>query len=420
MKFLRTPESWILSFATPLLLLALPSVAQPVPTHRVALEIERPGLARLVPVTADLDALGLASDSVRIHELVGDERRAIPAQVASGPRRTLHWLVETGGGDAGKRVFEISGADEGGQDAGVTLRSDQGQLVLASDDRDLLTYQFGHMAPPEGVDPVYGRSGFIHPLRAPHGQVLTRVQPADHYHHYGIWNPWTQVEFRGRTIDFWNLAKREATVRFAQFATLDEGAVFGEYRALHEHVVLPDTVAMTELQSVRVYRLHGDDAYLVDLVIEMSCATDDPVRLLEYRYGGLGWRATEEWHKGNSRVLTSEGRTRVDADGSLARWCLVEGEVGDERAGVVLMSHPANTNHPEPLRVWPENSEGRGDVFVNFSPTKNRDWLLEPKRSYLLRYRLLVYNGTLDAAAAEQAWRDFAHPPAPSKVSTVR
>src|SRR5690606_5760469 len=62
----------------------------------------------------------------------------------------------------------------------------------------------------------YQRSGFIHPVRTLKGEQLTRIQPADHYHHYGIWNPWTQTVFRGDTVDFWNLRKKEGTVRFAR------------------------------------------------------------------------------------------------------------------------------------------------------------------------------------------------------------
>ncbi|WP_262919301.1 PmoA family protein [Niabella hibiscisoli] len=76
-----------------------------------------------------------------------------------------------------------------------------------------------------------------------------------------------------------------------------------------------------------------------------------------------------------------------------------------------MMSHPINYNHPEPLRVWPENSNGRGDVFLNFSPTKNKNWLLEPGKSYLLKYRFLIFNDKLRRAQAEEAWQSFAHPP---------
>jgi hypothetical protein len=132
---------------------------------------------------------------------------------------------------------------------------------------------------------------------------------------------------------------------------------------------------------------------------------------LEYRYGGLGWRATEQWHKDNSEVLTSAGRTRKDADGSLARWCIVQGAVDNDYAGVVLMSFPTNYNHPEPLRIWPVNAGDRGDVFANFSPTKNMDWLLEPGKRYVLKYRLIVFNGRFTKEKAESAWQNYVDSP---------
>jgi len=85
--------------------------------------------------------------------------------------------------------------------------------------------------------------------------------------------------------------------------------------------------------------------------------------------------------------------------------------LGDDYGGAVMMSYPANYNHPEPLRIWPEDMNGRGDMFANFSPTKNKSWLLQPGKDYLLRYRFLVFNGKYDAQKAEAAWQYFAHPP---------
>ncbi len=60
-------------------------------------------------------------------------------------------------------------------------------LTLRQKEQQILSYRFGTMYPPEGVDPLFKRSGFIHPLWSPGGEVLTRVQAPDHYHHYGIW-----------------------------------------------------------------------------------------------------------------------------------------------------------------------------------------------------------------------------------------
>src|SRR5690606_29945788 len=106
--------------------------------------------------------------------------------------------------------------------------------------------------------------------------------------------------------------------------------------------------------------------------------SDGPVILKEYRYGGLGFRATEQWNKDNSVVITSEGKQRKEADGSKARWCLIQGAVDNGQAGLVMMSSPTNYNHPEPLRVWPEEIFGRGDVYANFVPIRDMDWPLEP------------------------------------------
>jgi hypothetical protein len=74
---------------------------------------------------------------------------------------------------------------------------------------------------------------------------------------------------------------------------------------------------------------------------------------------------------------------------------------------MAMFSGPSNYNHPEPLRIWPPRTNGRGDVFANFAPTKTKDWLLEPGREYILNYRFLVFDGRLDANAAEDGWRAF-------------
>ena len=73
------------------------------------------------------------------------------------------------------------------------------------------------------------------------------------------------------------------------------------------------------------------------------------------------------------------------------------------------MSFPNNYNHPEPLRIWPLNQNERGDVFANFSPTKNMDWELIPGKTYVLKYRLLVFNGKLTKDIAENEWQNFAN-----------
>lgn len=364
-----------------------------------------------IPVSTNLDGIThVAVDELALHKIEGSKRTAVPFQVNNGRERTLTWLVS----DKEKsQRFELTRASKPSGASGVKTVERDGALVLAAGNKELLSYNFEVMKPPAGVNEVFGRSGFIHPLRSPKGHVLTRIQPPDHYHHYGVWNPWTHALYDGDTVDFWNLNARQGTVRFANFLSVINGEVFGEYSAIHDHIAFKngkENTAIRELQTVRVYAPQ-DNYYIADITVDMNIP-GKPVRLLEYRYGGLGWRATEQWTKENSRVLTSEGKTRKDADGSIARWCIVDGTVDGENAGIVMMSYPTNYNHPEPLRIWPENANrNRGDMFANFSPTKNKDWQLDPGENYVLKYRFIVFDGQFSKEQAEAAWQAFASPP---------
>ena len=394
------------------ILITIPCHAQKIATLKVNLNSETQGLD--IPVHINLDPITHLPDSaLSLVEIQGKKRVPVIFQVEDGQQRKLSWLVND---KVKKRVYELV-KDVPAQinPHRITALKENGSLTLQTGNKNLLRYQYKTLYPSAGIDTVFKRSAFIHPLWSPHGQVLTRIQPPDHYHHYGLWNPWTHVLYEGDTVDFWNLSGKQGTVRFTDFISITTGNVFGEYQALQEHVVFGkmghEKVALQEVQTVRVFVPHKNaDYYIADITVQLNCPTS-PVRLLEYRYGGLGWRATGQWTKDNSSVLSSEGKTRKDADGSKARWCIVQGTVDGENAGAVMMSYPANYNHPEPLRIWPENMYNRGDMFANFATTKDTDWLLEPGKNYVLRYRFIVFNGNFPKEKAESAWQYFAMPP---------
>ena len=168
-----------------------------------------------------------------------------------------------------------------------------------------------------------------------------------------------------------------------------------------------------KLTGVRIGTLLIDkeDYYIVDITSDLNCASESPFKILEYRYAGLGWRATEKWNKNNSEVLTSEGKNRQEADGSTGKWFIVQGALDNDYGGAVMMSYPAYYNHPEPMRIWPDNSNQVGEMFAMFAPTKNKDWLLIPGKTYTLKYRLVVFNGHFTKEKAESAWEYYAMPP---------
>lgn len=367
------------------------------------------------PVFVDLDTLtSLPDSSLILYKVDGQTKTPVSFQIENGYHRFLWWNVKKEK-TTNDQVYELwKGNRPDINKPSVQITKKDGQLLITEDGKNVLQYNCKTVYPPKGVDTIFKRSGFIHPLWSPSGHVLTRINPPDHYHHVGIWNPWTHVLFQGKVVDFWNLVKGEGTVRFADFISKTEGPVYGGFKALQKHVVLNDPkgekVALNEVWDIRVYNI-GPKMWLWDFTSTLNCATPDPVILEEYRYGGFGFRATGDWNNQNSKILTSEGKTRKEADATRARWCMIDGDVDGGHSGILFMDYPTNYNFPEPMRVWPVNANKRGDVFFSFSPTRNMDWPLYPDKSYVLKYRMLVYEGTISKEQAENVWQSFAHPP---------
>ena len=394
------------------------------------------------PVAVDLTGRDYNRDDgeLALYRLEGSDRALIPSQFEDGLAPRLWFLpAETlGPGDEARYVIVKvpgRGTPAVARTAPMTARIGPENISLLAGDREILRYRQALIEAPPGINPLYHREGaYIHPLFAPSGGVLTAIQPDDHYHHYGIWNPWTRTVFEGREVDFWNLGSGQGTVRFAGLLSTVSGELFAGFKVHHEHVDLtapgiasdsdPESAsgtgrtALNEIWDVRSWRVDvaGSPAWLIDFTFTLSCATRSPVELPAYRYGGgIGFRATHEWTNRNSTVLTSEGLTRSEADASFARWCRIEGETAPSgRSGAIFMSHPGNRAHPEPMRVWPEDANGgRGDQFFEFCPIRHEAWFLEPGREYVLRYRVLVYDGEVETGIIETLWRNYAFPVRP-------
>ena len=366
------------------------------------------------PVSVALDDLtGIHESELGLYEITGEKLTAVPVQFTARDGRRMHWLLSGHTGPGESRLYSLVHEQSFRGAKTMKVEKAPGEYVLFSGEKPVLQYNSGIVNPPGGADQAYRRSGFIHPLYSPDGTPLTAIQPPDHIHHYGIWNPWTKTTFRGQEIDFWNLAKGEGTVRFSGMASVHEGPVFGGVRVLHEHIAWPgsrdETIAMNELQEIRVYD-RQDGSFMVDITSSLSPA--EKLILEEYRYGGFVFRATDQWTNETSDFYTSRGLDRDHADGQRAEWCVVTGKSRGGTSGLLMMGYPSNYNHPEPLRVWPSDANrNRGDVFINFSPTRNTRWVLEPGTDYLLRYRIIVFEDTMDREKAAMLWNDFSSPP---------
>lgn len=359
--------------------------------------------------------IGKTGNNFALVETTDGAQTPVASQLISEDGVNWLYFKMEGKTPAGKtRTYSYAPADgKTAAAAKMNVADDGNDLILKSGNKNILSYNYTLSEVPEGVRQVFARSGYIHPAHTPSGFVYTNVQPVDHRHHYGIWNPWTRVEFENKVYDLWNLGDSLGTVRAKNIEAIYQGDVVAGFDAVLEHVAFtPEGEKVIMNETWKIKAVDAGYGYLWDFVSELEATTDSPVTIKAYRYQGFSCRATAEWTKENSMMMTSEGLERPQIDGSTARWIYVNGAAGDDMAGFMFMATPENYNSPEPLRIWDQNANwGRGDVYVNFCPTKTKDWVIEPGQKYQLSYRVMAYDGEMNPQKAESLWTDFVYPP---------
>jgi hypothetical protein len=307
----------------------------------------------------------VGGEPLSLQEVRGAQRVTVPAQVEPGPTPVLHWIL-SGTLPAGqKRVYElVAGAAQADRQV-EAVKGDKTLEIRVGDTR-VMDYHHALSPAPKGVAkvpdaklPLYDHSAFIHPLWSPAGNVLTDINPPDHLHHMGIWMPWTHTRYEGKMVDFWNVGDGTGTVRFSKYLSTTTGPVYGGFASEQDHVALQTSrgaqTILKEVWDVRVYNVGGPQKYwLVDFQSTQRCVADQPLIQEEYRYGGLGFRATRQWKGPDADYLTSEGKTRKDGHATRARWCDCYGEIDGRWEGITFLDNPKNFRFPEPMRLWPE------------------------------------------------------------------
>jgi hypothetical protein len=291
-----------------------------------------------------------------------------------------------------------------------TTREHDGRVEARRGDTLLFAWQSTPLANPIGGEKFKG-SAFLHPLCTPSGFQWTDSQPADHLHHFGLWWTWKYLEVDGARFNVWEIQNGQGGHVARSVRQLAGGPDRLEWEFQNDVVVSkpgqPDLTAIHETARVGL-AMSGTDAVVIDVALHQRAA-DLPVRVVENLYSGFSWRGPGSWNKDNSRLTTSEGHGRDDANGTPARWVLCSGPTPNGSASVLLMSAAIDlAGTPEKLRVW-DSSAQNGKPFVNFNPVTQTALPLDDGHPAVSKrqYRVVAADRVIDAAAAEAEWRKW-------------
>ena len=357
------------------------------------------------------------------------DNQEVPVQksgVKDHPR--LAWMI-TDRLEAGeKRIYKLTANDgRPKRDPRVAIDDDGAKLTVTVEGSPVLRFNHAVVEAPEGIKPIYRRSGYLHPVFSPQGNVVTGDFEPDHAHQHGVFNAFVNASFRDQPVDFWNQAKGLGDVEFESLQFKRNGPVFAQFAANLVHVVIRDgkrIPAIKERWQLRVY--NSQKPFLFEINSRQVLAGDDPVTVNEHRYGGFGIRGPSEWlprkEAKNDEVaeqsdppasgdfVTSEGRTRLDGNHTRSRWVEMHGPVGTQHAGIIVLSANGNFRSPQTVRLHPSKP------YFCFAPMVLGGFQLEPDDVYAQRYRFVTHDGPPNADLAERMWQDLAHP---AKVTVV-
>ncbi len=279
----------------------------------------------------------------------------------------------------------------GKQQHNVRITKDEKEVRVSITDKPVFTYHIAEVAPPPDSPSYYKRSGFIHPLYTPGGQILTDDFPSNHAHQHAVFHAWTNTTYKGKHVDFWNQHQQSGTVQHVSVLRITEGPVFSELETRQEYESLQFGTVLSEIWTLRVYNVSSQ--FIFDLDILQENISKDTLFLEKYIYGGMAFRGSKQWDKFNKTafkenwsLLTSEGLKDSTANHTAAKWVMVTGNINGKPSTATVFNHPSNFRYPQKIRVHPEMP------YWVYSPVVDLPFNIPPRGKYTARYRYYLTN----------------------------
>lgn len=254
-------------------------------------------------------------------------------------------------------------------------------LELADAGKPVFVYNHG-MILGNGAPESRRRSGYLHPVYAPDGTVVTDDFPKDHFHHRGIFWAWPIVRSGGVKYDPW-LVDENLKSRFVRWLARDARSGSAKL-AVENGWFAGERKLVRELVEITAYPAAGMSR-AIDFLVSLDAAgpavelEGEPAQ--EKGYGGFSVRFAP---RQRTVITTDKGVEARDTDMVPHPWAQLEGDFGGKRAGLRIDIDPANRGYPNGwcLRHY-------GFLGVNFPGRKT--FTIEPKAPLVLKYRVTVY-----------------------------
>jgi len=298
----------------------------------------------------------------------------------------------------------------------LRVMADSKTITISADGQTILVYNKQSPPVPEGIDPIYHRSGFLHPVLSAQGKVVTATFPADHAHQHGIFSAWVKTTWNDRKLDFWNLAGGNARVlhqRVLSTFANENGAGF-EVDLIHRAEQTPVVDVLRERWKITALPTDGS-YHAFELQTIQEALTDKPLIVEKYHYGGFAVRGPTAWlspKDGDKSVGKSEprfgcdflndlGSDRIKGNHENAKWVAMSGQVNGEAVTITMLGHRENLRAPQAARLHPTKP------YFCFAPCVEDSFVIDREQPFEAKFRCLITDSPPDADWIESQWQSW-------------
>ena len=260
---------------------------------------------------------------------------------------------------------------------------------------EALVLRYAKQPPTEAANhpPALARSGFIHPLLTPSGRVVTDDLSENHPHQHGLFFAWTKTAYEGQEVEFWNEMLGKGKIRYVKTITLVNEKDHAGFVVLHafDDLTGPAGPRTVLFETWRLVVRQRENRYELNLESRQRCATDRPLQIKQYHYGGMAFRGSSQWLQGSGQLMrTSQGLGRQAGNHTRPDWVEISGLIDGAECGVRIRPDSRNFRHPQWVRLHPSLP-----YFV-FSPMVEEPFEIRPGTEYVSRFQIDVFDGKLE------------------------
>jgi hypothetical protein len=263
-----------------------------------------------------------------------------------------------------------------------------------------------------------GPKPILWPLLSPSGKELTRGYPMrsalpfeaqDHVHQRSLW--FTHGNVNG--VDFWSENDKHGDIVHREFVKVSGGPCAAI--VTRNDWIGPDGKKVCEDERSFIFGAN-DRVRWIDADLRVK-ATEGPVTFGDTKEGTFAtrvWETIKVDAKKGGKIVNSDGLTDSAAWGKRAAWVDYYGPAEDQTAGIAILNHPSSYGFPSHWHVRTYGLFAANPFGLReFDGPSSADGAhrIEAGGEMLLRYRVVLHDGTTETAGIAGIYEEYAKSP---------